>query len=106
MRLAKLSLHLSVLLTYIFNKLIRQAMKNKLTLRLDESLINLAKKHAREKGTSVSQMVADYFSLLESNQTREIQQLPPITSSLTGILRTKDVEEEEYRRYLEEKHLK
>jgi len=81
-------------------------MKNKLTLRLDDSLIKQAKKHARKKGTSVSQMVADYFSLLESNQPRETQELPPITSSLTGILKIKDVEEEDYKRYLEEKYLK
>ncbi|CAN5484131.1 hypothetical protein BH23BAC3_BH23BAC3_05730 [soil metagenome] len=81
-------------------------MKSKLTLRLDESLIKLAKKRARKKGTSVSQMVADYFSILESNQPSETQKLPPITASLTGILKTKDAEEEEYKRYLEEKYMK
>jgi predicted HicB family RNase H-like nuclease len=36
-------------------------MKSKLTLRLEESLIKQAKKRAKQKGTSVSQMVAEYF---------------------------------------------
>jgi hypothetical protein len=36
-------------------------METKLTLRLDEGLIKSAKKEARHRGTSLSQMVADYF---------------------------------------------
>lgn len=80
-------------------------MKSKLTLRLDESLIKRAKERAKEKGTSVSQMVADYFALIESNQPKQKQELPPITKSLSGILEDIDVQEEDYKKYLEEKHL-
>lgn len=83
-------------------------MKNKLTLRLDESLIKEAKKYADEKGTSVSQLVADYFALLQSDNppSRDKEKLSPITASLSGILRDSDVEEKEYKSHLEDKYLK
>jgi replicative DNA helicase len=80
-------------------------MKNKLTLRLDDSLIKQAKKRAKEKGTSVSQMVADYFALIETKKSSSHQELPPITASLVGILKNADIKEEDYKKYLEDKHL-
>jgi hypothetical protein len=81
-------------------------MKSKLTLRIEESLINRAKEKAKQKGTSVSQMVAEYFSLLESKSTMSQNKLPPVTASLVGILKNTEVEEEDYKTYLEDKHLK
>lgn len=39
-------------------------MKSKLTLRLDDRLKERAKELARERGTSVSKIVEDYFRLL------------------------------------------
>lgn len=81
-------------------------MKNKLTLRLDDSLIKRAKKRAKKKGTSVSQMVADYFALIESDQSSPIQKLPPITASLAGILKNANIREEDYKKHLEDKFLK
>lgn len=83
-------------------------MKNKLTLRLDETLIKEAKKYADEKGTSVSQLVADYFALLQSDNppSTDKEKMSPITASLSGILRDSDVEEEEYKSHLEDKYLK
>ncbi|MFH5834395.1 DUF6364 family protein [Halalkalibaculum sp. DA384] len=81
-------------------------MKSKLTLRLDDSLIRRAKKRAKQKGTSVSQMVADYFALIETEQPSINRDLPPITASLTGILKNKEVQEEDYKKHLEEKYLK
>lgn len=81
-------------------------MKNKLTLRLDDSLIKRAKKRAKQKGTSVSQMVADYFALIETEKSPSNQELPPLTASLAGILKNADIQEEDYKTYLEDKHLK
>lgn len=82
-------------------------MKNKLTLRLDESLIKEAKKYADEKGTSVSKLVADYFALLQSEKEKsKKEKLSPITASLSGILKGSDVSEEDYKSHLEEKYLK
>jgi len=80
-------------------------MKNKLTLRLDESLIRRAKKRDKEKNTSVSQIVADYFALIETEQSATGRKLPPITASLAGILKNEDIQEEDYKSHVEEKYL-
>ena len=78
-------------------------MQTKLTLRLDAQLIERAKTHARNRGKSVSQMVADYFALLGQEDPHEM--LPPLTRSLRGALRGAPIDEDEYHRHLEEKYL-
>lgn len=80
-------------------------MKNKLTLRLDDSLIKRAKAYAKEKGTSVSQLVADYFAMIEKEGPSPGEELPPITASLTGILKDAPIQEDDYKKHLEDKHL-
>ncbi len=80
------------------------SMKNKLTLRMDDSLIKRAKKYAKEKGTSVSKLVADYFAVL-GKEPSSTEELPPITASLSGILKNTDIKESEYQEFLEDKHL-
>jgi hypothetical protein len=79
-------------------------MTTKLTLRIDDKLIERAKSHAQRTGKSVSRMVEDYFELLPVPGPAEHRPLPPIVSSLLGILRNADVDQEDYRRHLEEKH--
>lgn len=79
-------------------------MTTKLTLRIDDKLIERAKSHAQRTGKSVSRMVEDYFELLPDSGQAEHRRLPPIVSSLRGILRNANVDEEDYRRHLEEKH--
>jgi hypothetical protein len=78
-------------------------MRTKLTLRLEQELIERAKKIAQRRGKSISRMVADYFRTLESVETDD-RELAPLTRSLRGILRESSVDEEDYRRHLEEKH--
>ena len=78
-------------------------MQTKLTLRLDENLIFRAKTYAKEHGKSLSQVVADYFHLL-TQQSQELP-IPPITQSLIGILEAHDLDEEAYKKHLEEKYL-
>ena len=79
-------------------------MQTKLTLRLDEELIARAKEHAKRTGRSVSQMVADYFALLESAPGLTEPPMPPRVGELRGVLSNSDADELDYRRYLEEKH--
>ena len=81
-------------------------MQTKLTLRLDEELVRRAKAHAKREGKSLSQIVSDYFSLLKqpSGENREAEPGAPLTQSLRGILRGAEVDEEDYRRHLDEKH--
>jgi antitoxin component of RelBE/YafQ-DinJ toxin-antitoxin module len=41
-------------------------VNTRLTLRLDDELIARAKRHSAETGRSVSQLVADFFTLIEA----------------------------------------
>lgn len=49
---------------------LRPVMKTKLTLRLDADLKEQAKRFAEGHGTSVSQLVEDYFRLLQARSGR------------------------------------
>ncbi len=80
-------------------------MNTKLTLRLEENLIRAAKRHAGTLGKSVSQMVADYFYLLDTHSMDNKQPLTPIVASLRGSLKGSGVDEKTYKRYLEDKYL-
>lgn len=87
-------------------------MHTKLTLRLDEDLVGQAKDYAAESGRPLSQIVADYFTLLTSRppdnggDRQAVRKPTPIVSALRGALRSAgEVDEEDYRRYLEEKYL-
>jgi hypothetical protein len=81
------------------------AMQTKLTLRLDDELIDRAKSYAQQRGRSVSQLVADYFELLPGGAVEDEASLTPMVRSLLGVLRGAEIGEEDYRRYLEEKYL-
>lgn len=80
-------------------------MIKKLTLRLDEHLIEKAKIYSARKGKSLSALVADFFSLLEEDIEPFPLKLPPKVASLKGILKDKKVNEDDYRKYLEKKFL-
>ncbi len=79
----------------------------KLTLRMDEALIEKAKRVARERGTSVSGMVAGFFEGLEGERVAA-REYGPITRRLHGSLKPVGgrlpSEEEDYLRHIEEKH--
>jgi len=79
-------------------------MQTKLTLRLDSALIERAKAVARQRQTSVSQMVADYFSLLGRLNEPIPDDLPPLTRMLWGALAGAAYDKEQYTDYLEEKY--
>lgn len=80
-------------------------MQTKLTLRLDDQLIEQAKAYAAQSGKSVSQVVADYFKLLTTEKIRSAAPPTPITQSLRGLLREAKLDEDDYKKHLEEKHL-
>lgn len=78
-------------------------MQTKLTLRMDEALIEQAKRYAKEQGKSLSQVVADYFSAF--THTPEKKPLAPATQSLLGIMKDNPLDEADYKQHLENKHL-
>ena len=76
----------------------------KLTLWIDEGLINKAKEYGRHSDKSVSQLVSDYFKALDGDVQMSMKQLSPITQKLLGSLKT-DLSTDDYKKHLEEKYL-
>jgi hypothetical protein len=84
-------------------------MATKLTLRIDEHLIAVAKRHAAAHETSVSRMVAAYFEALDvlSSSGGVSDDLPapsPRVRALVGVLPREADPEAAYQAYLSRKH--
>lgn len=83
-------------------------MTTKLTLRMDERLIEVAKRHAAAHGTSVSRMVAAYFEALEALSsdvpTGDLPAPSERLRALVGVLPAEPDPEGAYRAHLERKH--
>ena len=89
-------------------------MNTKLTLRLDESLINGAKKYAAREGRSVSELVAAYFKRLDTpavdtTSSEKGQTDNHRKSSFYGLLSgaknaLQEIDEAAYRAHLARKH--
>jgi len=80
-------------------------MNTKLTLRMDDSLIESAKHYSARNGKSVSQIVADYFTMIKNEKLDNREQLTPAVRALKGILSDTGASEDDYFKHLEEKHL-
>ena len=83
-------------------------MKLKITLTVDEDYIRAAKEYAKREGKSVSRLLEEYFAKYgEPIKPLRKEDLPPLTRSLTGILKGADIKDyrAEYRKHLEEKYL-
>ncbi len=78
-------------------------MNSKLTLRMDDGLIALAKAEAAQRGKSVSQMVGEFFDLL-GNAPVPVRKLPPVTTAIRGILKNSPLSEESYKKHLQDKY--
>lgn len=82
-------------------------MQTKLTLRLDDSLVDKAKKWAKIHQISLSEAIATFFEHLpDPDQPIE---LSPWTQSLSGIVKIEENKEQDefhqqYLDYLEEKY--
>jgi len=80
-------------------------MQTKLTLRLEDELIEKAKLLAKKRGKSVSKLVAEYFNYITSKELKSEDDLPPIVKSLFGSLADTEIKESDYKKYLEGKYL-
>lgn len=80
-------------------------MNTKLTLRMDDKLIESAKQYSARSGKSISKIVADLFTIIKNEKMKKQQKLAPTVQSLKGIMRGKKVSEDNYKKYLENKHL-
>lgn len=79
-------------------------MQTKLTLRLDDRLIRRAKSYARRSGKSLSELVADLFGRLQATATEVPEASSPAVRALAGALAGHEIDPEDYRRHLAEKH--
>jgi len=61
-------------------------MDKKLTLSLNQQIIDKAKKYAKSNGTSLSKMIESYFQTLTSEIEEEDDiQISPLVESLCGV---------------------
>ncbi len=59
-------------------------MGNKLTLKLNQTIIEQAKEYAKKKNTSLSKLIEAYLGMLvEPEQKKEIT---PLVKSLSGVI--------------------
>jgi hypothetical protein len=86
-------------------------MAKKLTLRMDEEVIERAKAYAAERGISVSKLVEQYFAAVtaesssDKNTDQDQESLPPFTRRLVNREPASgEIDKDDYYRYLEEKH--
>lgn len=59
-------------------------MNTKLTLTIEQSVIEKAKKYAKKKGRSLSDIIENYLKLITMSGDRSDIELSPVTKSLKG----------------------
>jgi hypothetical protein len=96
-------------MTYNIVNYIRQEVNTvatKLTLRLDEDVIRNAKRSARVRGVSLSQMVTGYFKAVSGKQ-KEKTEATPVLTEISGVLSPKTDGKKimaGYRKHIEDKY--
>jgi len=80
-------------------------MITKLTLRLDNNLIESAKEYSAQTGKSVSRIVADLFEIIKNEKLKKADSLTPTVRAMKGSLKGKQLDEQYYKKHLEEKYL-
>ncbi|MCC4214730.1 DUF6364 family protein [Leeuwenhoekiella parthenopeia] len=80
-------------------------MDKKLTLSLNESVINAAKRYAKSNNTSLSKLIESYLGSLTRNDKQEVE-ITPLVKSLSGIINLDEGfdEKDAYTDYLLEKY--
>lgn len=75
--------------------------RKKLTLSVDEQVIEHARRYSQRHNTSISQLVSNYLAQLgESSEQRPYS---PAVQRLLGILPS-DISIEDYHKHIEKKH--
>jgi len=62
-------------------------MNTKLTLTIEQTIIEKAKKYANGKGRSLSDIVENYLKAITKEDTNESIELTPIVQSLKGTFK-------------------
>lgn len=78
-------------------------MDTKLTLKLDSSIIERAKRHAKEKNISLSKMIENYLQALTRKDETDFE-ISPLVKSLSGVLHEDAGSGKDYTDFLSEKY--
>lgn len=80
-------------------------MDKKLTLSLDESVIENAKLFAKKNNISLSKLIEGYLKSIVDNKTKNVE-ITPLVESLSGVVQLPEGFDirDEYTKYLIEKH--
>lgn len=81
-------------------------MESKLTLKINEEVIKLAKDYAKDNNTSLSKMTENYFKTIIKKEESNQPKITGVVAELAGILKDKDVDyqRDSYTDYLDEKY--
>ena len=82
-------------------------MNTKLTLTIEQEIIQKAKEYAKQKNRSLSDIIENYLKMLTKEDKKESTKLSPVVKSLRGSFKApKDMDyKAELRNRLEEKYL-
>jgi len=81
------------------------SMDAKLTLKLNSKIIEEAKLYAKERNTSLSQMIENYLAAVTNEESKK-RKVNPIIKSLTGVISLDEKKDyrQAYTKYLTEKY--
>jgi len=79
-------------------------METKLTLKLDQAVIQSVKVYAEKNNRSLSKLVEDYFKNLINENDKKKNKISPLVQELSGIISEKDINGINYIDYLEKKY--
>ncbi|MHA8093317.1 DUF6364 family protein [Aquirufa lenticrescens] len=79
-------------------------MDAKLTLKLDQDIIEQAKNYAKMKNTSLSQLIESYLGMLVEPQP--ILEVTPFVKSISGVVNLPENfdSKEAYKKYIQNKY--
>jgi len=79
-------------------------MDTKLTLKLNESVIERAKQYAKENNVSLSRMIENYLQAVTIRKKNKIK-ISPLVESLTGVIELKKMDnKKDYTDFLSQKY--
>ena len=79
-------------------------MDSKLTLKLNESVINKAKQYAKAHNISLSRMIENYLTAITRSKAED-DKISPLVKSLTGVIKLEDKDyKKDYTDYLNRKY--
>lgn len=59
-------------------------MNTKLTLTIEQAIIERAKKYAKQKGRSLSDIIENYLKVITNEESKTKIEITPLTKSLRG----------------------